>query len=258
MTPSAVSIAQAKIEVGRQGRGRPILFLHPHLGLERSGSFIDALARHGEVFAPSHPGFGASERPAGLSSIDEIAYVYLELLRTLDLRDVLLVGSSLGGWIALAMAIKADDRITKLALLDPIGVKFGPREATDVADMYSIPEAKFVELAYHDGAFARRDVDAMSDQDLVVLARNRESTARFVWSPYMHDPALRRLLYRVHVPTLVLWGAHDRFAPVEYGRRYAEAIAGATFREIAAAGHFPHIEQPAATAEAILAFAGRA
>jgi pimeloyl-ACP methyl ester carboxylesterase len=57
------------------------------------------------------------------------------------------------------------------------------------------------------------------------------------------------------VPTLVLWGAADRIAPPEYGRRYAEAIPGARFEEIAGSGHYPHIEQPQRVAERVLSFA---
>jgi len=254
-TITSATVSGARIELLRQGSGRPILFLHPHIGMERALPFIERLSGAGEVLAPSHPGFGESERPAGVTSIDDISYLYLELLQQFDLRDVLVVGSSLGAWIALAMAVKSTERVSQLVLADAVGVKFGARDKLDIADIYAIPEKKFIELAYHDTSFAQRDYTTMSDAELVVVARNNESTARYAWSPYMYDPRLRHLLYRIAVPTLVLWGASDRFAPADYGRHYAEAIRGAKFTEIAHAGHFPHIEQPQATSAAILAFA---
>lgn len=249
-----VTVAGTRIEMRRSGKGRPILFLHPHIGMEHADGFIRCLSGHGEVIAPSHPGFGETVRPEGVASIDDIAYLYLELLDQLDLRDVLLVGSSLGGWIALDMAVKAAQRISRMVLIDPVGIKFGARDKLDIADLYAIPDAKFIELAYHDRGLARRDYAGMSDEELLVVARNTESTARYAWSPYMYDPRLRHLLYRIHIPTLVLWGANDRFAAPDYGRHYAESIPGAQFQEIAAAGHFPHIEQAQATADAIKAF----
>jgi pimeloyl-ACP methyl ester carboxylesterase len=249
-----VDVAGVSLEMIQRGSGRPVLFLHPHIGMERSSAFIDELALGATVYAPSHPGFGHSERPQGMTSIDAVSYLYLELLDRLDLRDVLLVGSSLGGWIAASMAVKSTQRVSRLVLIDPIGAKFGARDQTDIADIYSIPEKKFVELAYHDGEFARRDIDALSDEELVVIARNSETTARYGWSPYMYDPQLRHLFYRINVPTLVLWGENDRFAPLDYGSRYAQAIRGSMFRLIEAAGHFPHIEQPRATAAEILQF----
>ena len=86
------------------------------------------------------------------------------------------------------------------------------------------------------------------------MARSRESTGRYAWSPYMHDPKLKGRLHRIRIPTLVLWGAADRVAKVEYGRSYAAAIEGARFETIEGAGHFPHLEQPQAFARAVTDF----
>ena len=251
---TSTTVAGARIELIRCGKGRPILFLHPHIGLEQAQPFIKLLAADAEVLAPSHPGYGESERPKGVTSIDDIAYLYLEMLSDLDLHDVMLVGSSLGAWIALEMAVKSPERICRMVLVGPVGVKFSARDKLDIADLYAIPDKKFVELAYHDPKLAIRDYAAMSEEQLIVVARNSESTARYAWSPYMYDPRLRHLLYRLHVPTLILWGASDQFAPLANGQNYVEAIEGAKFMEIANAGHFPHIEQPEATAAAISAF----
>jgi pimeloyl-ACP methyl ester carboxylesterase len=251
---NTVTIAGSRVELVRRGKGRPLLFLHPHIGLERASAFLDALSQHWEVFAPSHPGFGNTVRPKGLATIDDISYFYLEFIEQLDLREVVLVGSSLGAWIALGMMIKSAARLSRAVLIDAVGVKFGARDKLDIVDLYGIPEKKFVELAYHDASLAQRDYAAMSDAELTVIAQNTESTARFAWSPYMYDPRLGHLLYRVSTPTLILWGSSDRFAPGSYGRHYAGAIRGATFQEIHAAGHFPHIEQAQATAAAVTAF----
>ena len=65
-----------------------------------------------------------------------------------------------------------------------------------------------------------------------------------------HNPTL----HRIRIPTLFLWGAHDGFAPLAYGRGYCAAVPGAKFEEIAEAGHFPHMEQPEAVARRVIEF----
>ena len=106
-------------------------------------------------------------------------------------------------------------------------------------------------MSFNDPKFARRDYEALSEDELTVIARNREATALFAWNPYMYNPKLVRRLHRIRLPVLFLWGANDRFAPPEYGRSYCAAIPGAKFELIAQSGHFPHIEQPDAVARRI-------
>ena len=87
-----------------------------------------------------------------------------------------------------------------------------------------------------------------------VVARNREATARYGWSPYLHDPKLKGRLHRIQIPTLFLWGAADRILSEAYGRAYCAAIPGARFEPIEDAGHFPHLEAPDEFARRIFAF----
>jgi len=102
---------------------------------------------------------------------------------------------------------------------------------------------------------ARLDHAALSDDRLTVIARNREATALYAWEPYFHNPKLKRWLHRISVPTLLLWGADDRFVTAAYyGAACRGAIPGARFETIDGAGHFPHIEEPRAFAERVRGF----
>src|SRR2546422_10802726 len=78
--PATEKIAGANIEILRRGKGRPVLFLHPHIGMHGSAPFIELLARKAQVIAPSHPGFGHSELPQGMASVGDMAYFYLGLI----------------------------------------------------------------------------------------------------------------------------------------------------------------------------------
>ena len=255
-----MDVGGTQLEMIDKGKGRPILFLHPHIGLHGADPFVDRLASNARVLAPSHPGFGRTGLPKGFTSVDDIAYFYLDLLDQLDLREVLLVGSSFGAWIAMQLAVKSTQRISHMVLLDPVGAKFGTREASDVVDIFAVAQPKLHEFSYHDIAHAHRDYASLSDEELAIIARNRQSTALFAWNPYMHDPKLALRLHRIRIPTRVLCGASDRMMSPGWGRRYTEVIPGAGgdagYREIPAAGHFPHIEQPEAVARLIGEFAG--
>jgi pimeloyl-ACP methyl ester carboxylesterase len=251
---ATITVNGIRLEAIEKGRGRPLLFLHPGIGLERDAPVIDRLAETARVIAPSHPGFGGSEQPRNFDSVDDLAYFYLDLMDQLDLRDAALVGVSLGGWIAAEMAVKTTARISHLVLANAVGIKVGSREHRDIADMFAITEKELNEIAYFDPGIAARDYAAMDEAAVRVVARNRESTARYGWSPYMHDPKLKARLHRIRIPTLFLWGSADRILSEAYGRAYCAGIPGARFALIERAGHYPHIEQPDEFARKTLAF----
>jgi len=252
---SKVVVEGIGIELIERGRGRPLLFLHPEVGIERTAPVLDDLARGARVLVPSHPGFGRSELPRWMSTVDDLAYFYLDFLEALDLRDVTLVGVSFGGWIAAAIAVKSAERLSRLVLANPIGIKVADRETRDIVDVFALTDAEYNALAWCDPKLAARDYAAMPDADVIVAARNREATARFAWSPYMHDPKLKHRLHRIRIPTLLLWGASDRILGEPYGRAFCAAIPGSRFEPIEHAGHFPHLEQPEEFARRVLEFA---
>jgi pimeloyl-ACP methyl ester carboxylesterase len=250
----AISVNGIRIEIMERGQGRPLLFLHPEIGIEASDPVLELLAARTRLIVPTHPGFGSSEVPQSFNTIDDLAYFYLDLMDQLDLADIALVGVSLGGWIAAEIAIKSSARISHLILANPVGIKVGSREQRDIADFFAMTEADFLELAYHDPNVGRRDYKSLPELQVRNAARNREATARYAWSPFMHDPKLKGRLHHIRMPTLFLWGRSDRVVSEEYGRAYCAAVPGARFECIERAGHFPHLEQPDEFTQKIFAF----
>jgi pimeloyl-ACP methyl ester carboxylesterase len=251
-----VVVNGVSVEVIERGRGRPLLFLHPGIGIERTAPVLDHLARGARVIAPSHPGFGRSELPRWMNTVDDLAYFYLDFLAALDLRDTIVVGVSIGGWIAAEIAVKSTERLSHLVLANSVGIKVGDRETRDIVDIFAITDREFSQIAYFDPRVGERDYAAMPDADVQIVARNREATARFAWSPFMHNPKLKHRLHRIDIPTLFLWGANDRVLSEPYGRAFCAAVRGARFELIERAGHFPHLEQPEEFARRVFAFAG--
>ena len=251
---TSLAVNGTRIDMIERGTGRPLLFLHAENGIEPALGAIEALAKGARVIAPTHPGYGRSELPKGMRSIDDLSYFYLDLLDQLDLRDVALVGVALGAWLAAEIAVKSTARLSKLVMANAVGVKVGDRENRDIADVFALTEKEFIDIAYCDPAVGTRDYKALPDAEVLAAARAREATARFAWNPYFHNPRLKSRLHRIRIPTLFLWGTHDRMLSEAYGRAYCAMIPGARFETIERAGHFPHQEQPKAFAEKVLSF----
>src|SRR5947207_15196371 len=79
--------------------GSGVLLLHGGAGPRSVAGLADALSEHAYVITPTHPGFDGTPRPDWMDGIADLAVAYLDLLDRLDLRDVLVAGSSVGGWI---------------------------------------------------------------------------------------------------------------------------------------------------------------
>jgi pimeloyl-ACP methyl ester carboxylesterase len=249
-----IEIGEASIELHRTGSGRPLLFLHGEDYFAQHQPFLDRLARRWQVIVPRHPGFGGTKRPGWFRQVDDIAYLYLDLLDKEGLEDAVVVGASFGGWVALEMAVRSSARIGRLVLLGSLGVKFSGREERDITDLLALSADEVARHVFADPRNAP-DYNTLGEAELVTVAADREGAVLYGWRPYMHKPALVHWLHRVSAPTLVLWGDKDRVAAPAYGERLAGAIAGARFQQIAGAGHYPQIEQTEAVAVAIEEFA---
>lgn len=254
MQRGTIAIAGVELDLFEEGEGPPILFLHNGGGFFPDQPFVRLLSAGHRLIAPSHPGFGRSSLPDWIDSCDDIAYVHLELMDRLGLRQVDIVGCSIGGWIAAELATKSPERVRRLVLVCPEGVKVGPSDKLDIPDIYAMREDELERISYHDPAQMRLNLSQVSDEELAIRVRNRETTALLVWEPYMHNPKLRHRLHRIATPTLFVRGESDGLVSAEYIAAYARLLPNARVATISAAGHSPHLEQPDAFAAKVLAF----
>ncbi|OPF81337.1 alpha/beta hydrolase [Streptomyces antioxidans] len=238
------------------GAGRPVLVLHGGAGPASVSGVVDHFAATSRVLAPTHPGWEDTPRPEWFSGVGDLVETYLDLLDDQDLRDVLVLGSSFGGWIAAEMAVR--DRGRRIGGLIVMGA-FGPRlEGHEIQFPTPPPDSTPAEGPGAQGLGLAQGTGPGEGSGAAGVRRGPSPTALRALAAYAgpvkSDPKLLYRLARVTVPALAVWGENDTVVPPDYGRAYAAAIPGARFELIAGAGHLPTREAPEATFAAIDAF----
>ena len=254
---SGLVVGGIEMEVVRRGAGRPALLLHGAQTVDPRAPFLDMLGRHAEIVAPSHPGFGRSARPPDFETVYDLVHFYLDFLDALPHEKLTVIGLSFGGWLAAELAVKCRHRLEGLVLVDALGIKVSDRETPDILDVFNTAPQEVERRSWHDPATWAPDLDALSDDDLVIRARNREALCLYGWNPYMYNPQLKRWLSRITVPTLVVWGASDGIVRPSYGRAYSSLIPQSRFELIERAGHHPEIEQARVFVDTVVKFFNR-
>jgi pimeloyl-ACP methyl ester carboxylesterase len=229
-----------------RGRAHTFLVLHGGGGPGTVAGFAALLAerKHARVIVPTHPGFAGTERPAELSSVKLLAQAYLELLASLELRDVIVIGNSMGGWIAAEMGLATHGRVGAVVLVNAVGVVVPEHPMRDVG---KLAPHELAALSFHrpeafaQGAAAAPGGPPKPSPNIAALVAYAGRD--------MCDPTLLARLARLAVPAHVVWGESDRVVTPDYGRTLAAAIPGAKFTLVRESGHLPQLETP----EALLA-----
>ncbi len=234
-----------------QGTGRPFLLLHGGAGPASMMGLAGALATNARAIVPIHPGFNGEPRPDGFARISDLALAYLAMLERLDLKNVVVVGSSVGGWIAAEMGLRKSPRIAGIALLNSVGIDPGPDRT--IPDPTKLPPLERLAMAFHDpGKFAIIPSDPAA---LAAMDRNQETLRVYGGEQFSYDPGLGARLARMSTPTLLAWGETDRIVDVDYARLFAKTIPGSRLELVSKAGHFPQIERLEYTTGLIADFA---
>jgi pimeloyl-ACP methyl ester carboxylesterase len=249
-----ITVANCRIRLMRGGAGAPLVLLHGGGGAGIWLPCMARLAKKFDVIAPEHPGFGASDTPAWLDTVADLANYYLAFLDDLDLRGVHLVGSSLGGWIAAELAVRNASRLASLTLVGAAGIYV---DGVEQVDTFLTSEEQRLRAMFYDKDLAEAVVASAERPELEDAAlKNRTTTARLAWQPRNHDPHLHKWLHRIKVPTLLVWGADDRLFPPAYADAFQKLIPGAKTVIFPQCGHLPHVENGDAFAAEFESFIG--
>lgn len=246
-----------RVRYVRRGRGPALVLLHGFASsIYTWAEVIPALADDHDVVAVDLPGFGGSDIRPDLSPSFYPATV-LDLMDRLGIARAALVGNSLGGGVAVALAARHPERVRRLVLLDAAGFNLAPARrpwmlrligarpvaaALERLPLRRALVAVSLRQVFYD---QRRVTSERVEEYLAPLARPGAVTA--FQSILAGDAAfgLPQLVAEVRVPTLIIWGRQDRWIPVADADRFASAIPGSGKVILESCGHVPQEERPA-------------
>lgn len=239
----------------RGGTGQPLLYLHDTFNYAWTPMHND-LAEHYDVVCPMHPGCAGSTGFDDIEDMDDLVFYYLDVCATLGLVRPILLGTSLGGWLAAEWAVRYPEMLRALILVDAFGLRVPAAPATDLLRL-DPAQMRAVLFADPAAAVAQELVpDTPTAAALEATLQARQVLARFAWQ-FPDNPRLGRYLYRVKTPTLIVWGAQDGVVSTAHAQAYLRGIAGAELVVLPRCGHLPHAEQPEALVRAVLSYLAR-
>lgn len=228
------------------GQGAPLVLLHGMGGDADEWAFcLVALSSTNRVIAPDLLGFGRSDKPCIDYSVEGFVEVLARFLQTLEIERTLLTGSSFGGWIAAAFALRFSERVDKLVLVDAAGLQAGSFELPiDLRVSTRRHMHEVFEYVFYDKSLATEELIELAYQQH--LARGDSATIRNLFENLgSRRERLDEEISELNVPTLIIWGEQDRMLPASMGRELQQLIKGSRLEVIAECGHLPALEKPA-------------
>jgi pimeloyl-ACP methyl ester carboxylesterase len=235
------------------GEGPPLVFLHDPFCFSWL-PLHERLAARNRVFLPVHPGFAGSEQNFEQFEVfEDLVFHYLDLCAALKLQRPAVAGASFGGWIAAEWGMRYSHALEKLILIDALGLRIDDAPAVDILslDPRGLRNAVFVDPS---SELALEVIPETPKTEAMVSAiLSRQALARFAWQ-YPDNPRLRRYLYRVTAPAMIIWGERDGVVSVAHGEAFQNSIQNSQMMIVPTAGHLPHVEAPDVCAEIIIKF----
>lgn len=264
----SIELAHGRLSFEQTGSGPPLLLLHGLLATSFTWRHnLEALGRHFTCYAVNAPGLcGSAPLPGFRAPLSRLAEVMLTFMNALGLPEMRVMGSSWGGSVALLVALRAPQRVTRLALVAPLHpwATLHARQRLLLTWPFSYIAGAL--LRHRSNAFFRGAVGAMLYDpaqltDAAVLGYAvplRSAPARLVpgyvagWRREMAQ--VRAAAAGLRPPTLLLWGDRDPVVSLASGRRCAQHLPPARLAVVPATGHLPHEEQPEVFLELALPF----
>jgi pimeloyl-ACP methyl ester carboxylesterase len=252
---------------GRSDDSMPIVLLHgTSASLHTWDGWVETLGPERRVVRVDLPGFGLTgPTPEGDYRMERYVEFVTTLLDAFGIERCVLIGNSLGGWIAWETAIAHPARVGALVLVDaagyplqsesvPIGFRIAQVPLLNRLMQVTLPRGVVESSLRNTYGDPSRVTPELVDRyyELTLREGNRTALARR-FAAGRHSGHTDRL-GDLQLPTLILWGGRDRLIPPAYGERFHRDIPGSRLVVFPELGHVPHEEEPAATAAAVLGF----
>jgi pimeloyl-ACP methyl ester carboxylesterase len=234
---------------GHDGDMAPVLCLHGLGGAGKWEAYHMALGTVARTYVPQLPGWPDGKPPVGIGSVQDYAALVVEFLDALGLEKCTLVGHSIGGWIALYMATAHPDRVSRLILVDAMGLDVPSAPAADLRglDEESFAKAMFGRLGLIATAqaygFGAEWENVRRGPEFERQWKGRGLVASLVQGPCV-DVDLTHQVQTIGAETLLIWGRLDGIVPLHHGEALRAALPHARLDVLDRCGHLPMVEKP--------------
>jgi pimeloyl-ACP methyl ester carboxylesterase len=234
---------------GHDGAMAPALSLHGMGGAGKWEAYHMALGTITHTFVPQLPGWPEGRLPEGIASLGNYTALVLEFLDAVGIDRLILFGHSLGGWIALRVATMHPERVSRLILVDAMGVDLPSAPALDLhtLDEESFAKAVFGRLGLIATAqaygFGAEWENVRRGPEFEWQWKDRGLVANLVQGP-CGDPELTHKVQALSAETLLVWGRLDGIVPLQHGEILRATLPHAKLDVIDRCGHLPMIEKP--------------
>jgi pimeloyl-ACP methyl ester carboxylesterase len=233
---------------GHVGDTEPVLYLHGMGGAGRWEAYHMALGTVALTYVPQLPGWPEGQPPTGIKSVRDYAALVIELLDAVGIDQGILMGHSVGGWIALYVATMHPDRVSRLILVDPMGldVPAAPSPNLQTIDEESFAKAVFGRLGLIATAqaygFGAEWENVRRGPEFERQWKGRGLIANLVQGP-CSDAELTSQVHTISADTLLIWGRLDGIVPLPHGETLGAALPHSRLKVLERCGHLPMAEK---------------
>jgi pimeloyl-ACP methyl ester carboxylesterase len=234
-----IPVNGADTAVRTAGEGEPLVFFHGGGVIEGADCFLP-LAERFRLVVPYHPGFGTSDSDPSVAGIDDWAARYVEVFDQLGIGEFVLLGHSLGGWLAARFVLAFPGRVRRLVLASPFGLDTPDHHVANLGAV--APEDVYGLLTRDASIWEGRVPSPLTEEFLADRMREGQSIGQVAVGPF--DPTLAERLRDVTMPTLLVWGDDDQIVPVEHAAPWETALPNVETRIYPGRSHLLFWEDP--------------
>ncbi len=259
MEEKFLQIDENDIRYLESGNSKKTLVLIHGLGAsaERWTRVIPLFAKHFRVIIPDLIGFGHSDKPLTDYTLDFFSSFLEKFFTAANIQHPILIGSSLGGQIAVEYALEHPQNVEKLILVSPSGVM---KKSTPALDAY-IMAALYPNEQNAKNAFELMESSGEHIDEKIVngfIERMKLPNAKLAFMSTLlglkNAKVITTKLQSMITPTLIIWGANDPVIPIQHADEFVASIKDCRFLRMDNCGHTPYVQDPKSFASVVLNF----
>ncbi|MBM3905007.1 MAG: alpha/beta hydrolase [Thaumarchaeota archaeon] len=259
MQEASVTVDGSRIRYLKAGSGKKNLLLIHGLGAsaERWEFVIPSFSKHFTVYVPDLIGFGLSDKPNVDYTAEFFANFISSFMREINIKKATVIGSSLGGQIAVEYTTLNQQNVEKLILVSPAGAMKQSTPALDAYIMAALyPDQDTAKNAFSMMTGNNKEVNQTTVDGFVqrMLMPNAKYAFMSTILGLKNSPEISTKLEVLEIPTLVIWGELDPVIPIKYAEYFVQKIRDCRFYRMENCGHTPYVESPKEFVKIVLDF----